>query len=116
MEKPCRGAGSPPPRLGALPPHLPSFARLKAALLRWGRLRRTGPGAAWRDWPRGLGKGLRWRKGLILVSDCVTLSKSLHCSPWISGFSPGTIVPASESKELDLEELHQTQGIRTDRP
>lgn len=53
------GRRLPAPTSGALPPHLPSSARLKAALLRWGRLQRTGPGAAWRDRSRGLGRGLR---------------------------------------------------------
>lgn len=62
---PLRGPGSQPPR---------------------GRLRRTGPGAAWRpvsrtgEGPPGAGEG-----GRISVSgsDCVTLSKSLQ--PWIPG-------------------------------
>ena len=43
-------------------------------------------------------------------SDCLTLSKSLHCSPWISGFSPGTTVPASELKGLDLGRVPSNPG------
>ena len=75
------GRRLPAPRSGTLPPQLPSSARLKAALLRWGRLRRTGSGRLGEtglvDWG---GASERWRRGLILTpgSDCVTLSKSLQ--------------------------------------
>lgn len=41
-------------------------------------------------------------------SDCVTLSKSLQ--PWIPGFSPGTVVPASELKGLDLGRAPSNPG------